>query len=40
MKHLRIPELQITSYYEHMVIQVEYQVINVHFEHISGILVL
>ena len=39
-EHLCILELQITSYYEHKVIQVEYQVINVHFEHISGILIL
>lgn len=40
MKHLCISELQITSYYEHKVTQVEYQIINVHFEHISGILIL
>lgn len=35
-----IPELHITSHYEHGIIQVEYQVMSVHFEHISGILIL
>lgn len=34
------PELQITSYREHRAMQVEYQIINVYFEHVSGILIL